>query len=238
MKNHKCAFVLVTCLFVLATLPPLFCLDSHLMDVRIKGIEQAGPPQYLGRQVLLSYQSEKPVRLVGARFAHEKYSKFHIYFRNEHDVFLLLLDVPEQVATLEYRIVVDGLWINDPFNPLHRSDTFGRRYSFFSLEERPRPAPISPEIDRLGNVTFFFQTLPGRVVFVAGDFNNWNPFWHRLQETEEGRYKATLRMPPGMHHYYYVVNGDRVLDPINQKRSRDYEGYPVSTFDLPVPASR
>ena len=236
MNNHKRAFFLFPLLFFFVL--PLHSLDSHLMDVRIKGIDRAKPPEYLEQQVLLSYESNKPVRLVGARFAHEDYRNFHIYFRNEHDVFLLLIDIPEEVEALHYRIVVDGLWTSDPFNPHQQEDSFGRSFSVFSLQDRPPRAAVSPEIDREGKVSFFFQSLPGRAVSVAGDFNNWDPFWHRLQEIQPGEYRLTVQMPPGRHFYYFIVNGDRVLDPINQDSARDYEGYRVSTFFLPRPDFR
>jgi hypothetical protein len=238
MNNHKRANYLISAVLLMLMAGPVFALDSHLMEVRIKGIDRAGPPQYLNRQVLLSYQSNRPVRLVGARFAHEDYRVFHVYFRNEHDVFLLLLDVPEEVGELRYRMVVDGLWMNDPFNPDHEEDVFGRAFSLFSLRDRPARAAVSPQIHRTGSVTFFFQTLPGRAVSVAGDFNNWDPFWNRLRETKPGEYQLTVRMPPGQHYYYYIVNGERILDPINQATARDYEGYRVSTFYLPPPESR
>jgi hypothetical protein len=238
MNNHKRAFYLVSAVIVFLAAGSVFGLDSHLMEVRIKGIDRAGPPQYLDRQVLLSYKTSEPVRLVGARFAHEEYRVFHIYFRNDHDVFLLLLDVPEDVEELRYRMVVDGLWISDPFNPHSEEDSFGRVFSVFSLRDRPERTAVSPEIHRQGSVTFFFRTLPNRAVSVAGDFNNWDPFWHRLQETKPGEYRLTVRMPPGKHFYYYIVNGQRVLDPINQDTARDYEGFRVSTFFLPPPESR
>ena len=238
MNNHKRAIRLASTALMLLAVSSVFALDSHLTEVRIKSIEQAGAPRYFDRQVLLSYQSAKPVRLVGARFAHEDYRIFHTYFRNEHEVFLLLLDVPDGVEELRYRMVVDGLWISDPHNPQQREDAFGRAFSVFSLEDRPARAPVSPEIHREGNVSFFFQSLPGRAVSVAGDFNNWDPFWHRMQEIQPGEYRLTVRMPAGRHYYYYVVNGRRVLDPINQDTARDYEGFQVSTFVLPEIESR
>jgi hypothetical protein len=238
MDNHKRSFYLVSALLLFLVAGSLFGMDSHLMEVRIRGIDRAGPPQFLDRQVLLSYQKSEPVRLVGARFAHEDYRIFHFYFRNEHEVFLLLLDVPEEVEELRYRLVVDGLWINDPFNPSSDEDAFGRVFSLFSLQDRPARAAVSPEIHREGSVTFFFQTLPDRAVSVAGDFNNWDPFWHRMQETKPGQYRLTVRMPPGQHFYYYIVNGQRVLDPINQDTARDFEGFRVSTFFLPPPEIR
>jgi hypothetical protein len=238
MDNHTRVVRIVTAIVLLIAGFPLFCLDSHITEVRIKSVESAGPPQYLERKVLLSYQSAKPVRLVGARFAHEDYRIFHTYFRNENDVFLLLVDPPEEVGQLRYRMVVDGLWINDPNNPNKQEDAFGQVFSLFDLHNRPARAAVSPEIHNDGTVTFFFQTLPGKAVSVAGDFNNWDPFWHRLSETEPGVYRLTVSMPPGQHFYYYFLNGGRVLDPINQDTARDFEGFRVSTFYLPPPDSR
>ena len=238
MTVHKRAILLVSTALLFLSGGVLPALDSHLMEVSIRGIDRAAPPQYRERRVLLSYQSREPVRLVGARLAHEDYRVFHIYFRNDNDVFLLLLDVPEEVEELRYRLVVDGLWTNDPFNPRAEEDAFGRVFSVFSLRDRPDPTVVSPEIHRGESVTFTFRTLPGRAVSVAGDFNNWNPFWHRMQETRPGEYRLTVRMPPGQHFYYYVVNGRRVLDPINQNTARDFEGYQVSTFTLPPPEAR
>jgi hypothetical protein len=237
-KIHKLTIYLVSAAILLLLAAPVFGLDSLFMEVRIRGIEHAGPPQYLDREVLLSYQSSKPVRLVGARFAHEDFQVFHIFFRNENDVFLLLLDVPQEVEELRYRLVVDGLWTNDPFNPDYEEDAFGRVFSLFDLQNRPAREPVSPEIHREGSVTFFFQTLPGRAVSVAGDFNNWDPFWQRMRETRPGEYRLSVRMPPGQHFYYYIVNGQRVLDPINQETARDFEGFRVSTFFLPPPETR
>jgi hypothetical protein len=234
-NNHKLTIYFVSAVALILAAVPVSGLDGHLMEVRIQGIQHAAPPQYLDRQVLLSYQSSKPVRLVGARFAHEDYGIFHVYVRNTNDVFLLLLDVPEGVEELRYRLVVDGLWINDPFNPQQETDTFGRVFSLFDLRDRPAREPVSPEIHRDGSVTFLFHSLPDRAVSVAGDFNNWDPFWHRMQETRPGEYRLTVRMPPGRHFYYYVVNGSRVLDPINQETARDFEGFRVSTFLLPRP---
>jgi hypothetical protein len=238
MKNHKRSLLRVSAALVLLAGGPVFAMDSHLLEVRIRGIERAAAPQYLDRQVLLSYRSDRPVRLVGARFAHEDYRVFHTYFRNENEVFLLLIDVPEEVEELRYRMVVDGLWINDPFNPQVEEDAFGRMFSVFNLRDRPPRAVISPEIRREGSVTFTFQSLPDRAVFVAGDFNNWDPFWHRLEEISPGEYRLTVPMLPGRHFYYFVVNGRRVLDPINEDTARDFEGFQVSTFVLPRPEIR
>jgi len=238
MDNHKLTIFFASAALLFLVAGSVLALDGHLMEVRIRGVEHAAPPQYLDRQVLLSYQANKPVRLVGARFAHEEYRVFHIYFRNENDVFLLLLDVPEEVEELRYRMVVDGLWISDPFNPGSDEDAFGRVFSLFSLQDRPARTTVSPEIHREGSVTFFFKSLPDRAVSVAGDFNNWDPFWHRMREAGPGEYRLTVRMPPGQHFYYYIVNGQRVLDPINQDTARDYEGFRVSTFFLPPPEAR
>jgi len=238
MSKHKRIIYLVSAFLLVMTAGAVSALDGHLLEVRIRGIERASAPQYLDRRVLLTYKPDNRVRLVAARFAHEEYRDFHIYSRNDNGVYFLLLDVPEEVEQLRYRLVVDGLWINDPSNPHSEEDSFGRVFSLFDLRDRPERTMTSPEIDGQGSVTFRFRTLPDRAVSVAGDFNGWDPFWHRMVETEPGDYRLTIRMPPGQHYYYYIVNGQRVLDPINQDTARDFEGFQVSTFNLPPPVSR
>lgn len=225
-------------LLLAAAAPALFGLNPLLMTIKIQSIMRAGPPEYLDQQVLFSYQSEKPVRLVGARFEHEEYRIFHPYFKNENGIFLLLLDIPEGAETLTYRVVVDGLWMHDPFNPERREDPFGVSFSTFSLAEKPEKPLISPEIGQNGEVTFWYRSAPGHFVSVIGEFNHWDPYWDRMEEIRPGLYRASLKMPAGQHYYGFSVDGERTLDPRNVENAQDYEGFRVSTVVIPPAKTR
>ena len=62
-------------------------------------------------------------------------------------------------------------------------------------------------------VTFAYQA-PGaaKAVYVAGDFNNWNPSG-KAMKNDGGLWKATLDLPPGRYEYKFVVDGEWVEDP-------------------------
>ena len=63
-------------------------------------------------------------------------------------------------------------------------------------------------------VRFDLSVEPGKQVFVAGTFNNWNPTANPLKDNPgSGHCKATLRIPAGTHEYKFVVNGIWIVDP-------------------------
>jgi 1,4-alpha-glucan branching enzyme len=70
-------------------------------------------------------------------------------------------------------------------------------------------------------------------VSIVGDWNGWDPFVDHLRETEPGRYSISLRVRPGRHWYYFLADGQRVLDVANPATGRDPEGRQVSYFSLP-----
>ncbi len=63
-------------------------------------------------------------------------------------------------------------------------------------------------------VTFEVQAAPGQVVCVAGSFNDWEPC-KQLLEKENGVYRGTMMLAPGVYEYKYVIDGDWRLDEIN-----------------------
>jgi len=221
------------------SLVPLAAQVTLPTPIEMQSVERAGPPRFLARRVLLSYgppDPSRPVRLVGASFAHERYGVFHPYVRNANGVFLLLLEVPEGVDSLTYRIAVDGLWTFDPENPRRCTDPSGVVFSTFSLEGLPPRSLASPELLPDGRVTFRYRGRPGRFVSLIGEFNRWDPFWEPMPEDpgRPGLYQLTLRLPPGRHYYVFSVDGERVPDPLNVEMAADSEGFRVSTFQLPA----
>jgi hypothetical protein len=221
-----------------AGLGPLAAQATLPTPIILQSVEHAGPPRFLNRQVLFTYEPDSPqhpVRLVGASFQHERYGVLHPYLRNANGVFLLLLDVPQGLESLTYRITVDGLWTYDPANPQRFEDQSGVLFSTVSLQGLPPPSLVSPEVHPGGQVTFRYRGQPGRFVSLIGEFNRWDPYWEPMPEDPQrpGLYQLTLSLPPGPHYYVFSVDGDRVPDPLNVELAEDTEGFRVSTFQVP-----
>lgn len=75
-----------------------------------------------------------------------------------------------------------------------------------------------------GTTRFF---LPGfetaKEVYLGGSFNNWN---HRkaLMHKTTGGWEIDMGLKPGKHFYKFVVDGEWILDPTNNKKAGDGMG--------------
>ncbi len=57
-------------------------------------------------------------------------------------------------------------------------------------------------------VTVTFRADPGRTVFLAGTFNNWDTTDRQMSDQKgDGVYCATLYLPVGAHQYKFVIDG-------------------------------
>ena len=65
------------------------------------------------------------------------------------------------------------------------------------------------------NVLFKLEDAPGRQVFVAGSFSDWQPK-HKLSDKDgRGVYTARIQLVPGEYEYKFVVDGEWRLDAAN-----------------------
>ncbi|MFP4408732.1 MAG: hypothetical protein ACLFPW_09450 [Spirochaetaceae bacterium] len=193
-------------------------------------------------------QRSRMTRMVGISFAHERFSQVYAFKRlslsdyPSEDLFYYVMPVPEGREELVYRIVVDGLWGTDPQNPRTRRVSGGVSASLVEIpseyqgeesfpsvgEQRVRFAieldeDINPFLTTLRRERIPTGEFADGTVYVAGSFNNWDPFMHRLRPDPRNphRYIGSVRVPPGRHYYYFVVDGVRILDPNNSDQGFD-----------------
>ncbi|MDR1411799.1 MAG: isoamylase [Spirochaetaceae bacterium] len=220
--------------------------DSYEFNDRLLGVSSAGRPEIIEDGVLFTAPSS--YRSVGIAFAHEDFTSIY-WFRKllvlaeqgpppangkqpppkygDSGVLFFAYTPPENIRTLEYRLIINGLWTTDPYNPLRREDAESGIH---------RSVVILPEIKRTltvfegaaGSLNFRFTAPPGETITVAGDFNGWDPFMHTLAETAPGRYSLALPLPAGTYHYIFYYRGSRVTDPNNRNTVYDKYGNPVS----------
>ena len=227
---------LVKCLLLACLLlgpAAAFAANPLALEIAVKSIDSSQPPRMVGDVLVLSYMPTRPVQFVGARFEHEAWKVLHPYAVNGRGVFVLDYPVPEGVREIRYRIVVDGLWMPDPANPVTEADGAGASFSVYKLENEPVRTVVNPKPAPGGSLLFVFGGSPGRRVSIVGDFNNWDPFMDPMDEISPGSYSVTLRVPAGEHWYYFFSDGRRILDRYNAQTGRDPDGATVSYFAFP-----
>ena len=94
-----------------------------------------------------------------------------------------------------------------------------------SSETRPRP--YSAKRTR-HHVDFFCQAPAAKSVFLVGDFNEWQPAANPMQQMPDGHWMLSMELRHGHHQYFFLVDGQPVLDPNALCVARNDRNDPVS----------
>ena len=66
------------------------------------------------------------------------------------------------------------------------------------------------------NVTFTVHADKGKAVYVAGEFNKWNPTAKKMAyKAKGGLYTATVKLAAGTYQYKFIIDGTWCADPEN-----------------------
>jgi hypothetical protein len=93
-----------------------------------------------------------------------------------------------------------------------RSAGTDKKGHLITLANRDEPSisTLGPEVE---HALFALWEPHGRRVFVAGDFNAWNPSQLPLRRDGDGCWVAEVPLPQGRHQYLFVVDGEWRPDP-------------------------
>jgi len=65
-------------------------------------------------------------------------------------------------------------------------------------------------------VTFTIHAEKGKAVYLAGEFNQWNPTAKKMAyKAKDGLYAVTLKLAAGTYQYKFVIDGTWCADPEN-----------------------
>jgi len=62
-------------------------------------------------------------------------------------------------------------------------------------------------------VNLYCAAPAARSVYLAGDFNEWDPTSHPMRRSQDGCWFIEVQLHHGHHRYYFLVDGHPVLDP-------------------------
>jgi hypothetical protein len=96
----------------------------------------------------------------------------------------------------EYKFIVDGKWTSDPGNP-------------FTGDNGNAFLVVQP------NYTFSLKMPNAKKVYLAGDFNNWDPKSAPMKH-EGDSWVFSVHLAPGKHRYKFIVDGEWIKDPANK----------------------
>jgi len=83
------------------------------------------------------------------------------------------------------------------------------------------------------NVTFTLHADKGKAVYLAGEFNEWNPTAKKMSyKAASGIYAATIKLAPGSYQYKFVLDGTWCADPENVNAVANDQGTFNSVIDI------
>jgi len=148
-----------------------------------------------------------------------------------------------------YKLVVDGEWVLDPANSLHKmvNDIEDSAVSVGGVLPPPAAAaatPIPAVSDMTVRTSFLYADANAKTVQLAGDFNNWldnvdskvtgHTEW-MLRNDGSGNWTLTVPLATGKHAFKYVVDGGTRWE-ANPKLPADVDGNSIIEVRTPVPA--
>ncbi len=82
-------------------------------------------------------------------------------------------------------------------------------------------------------VTFTVHAEKGKEVYLAGEFNKWDPTAKKMAyKAKEGVYAATVKLAPGSYQYKFVIDGTWCADPENVESVQNCQGTFNSVFNV------
>ena len=75
------------------------------------------------------------------------------------------------------------------------------------------------------SVVFTVHAEKGKEVYIAGEFNQWNPTAKKMAyKAKDGVYAATVKLLPGDYQYKFVIDGTWCADPENVNSVQNDQG--------------
>jgi 1,4-alpha-glucan branching enzyme len=98
-----------------------------------------------------------------------------------------------------------------------------------SLEPAPLQLPRRIATQKPLHLEDFVCRAPqAKAVFLAGDFNAWDPTTLPMERRPDGGWILRLALSHGHHQYYFIVDGQPMLDPRSTGTVRNQQNQRVS----------
>lgn len=183
------------------------------------------------------FTQRKGPRYVGIAFDFENFREIHQFkiknkrndaYEIEDSLFFYILKLPKSVQSVNYRLVVDGLWTLDPLNEKCEFNTKSGLVLSQVNARRTIPA-VTEKLDN-GKVRFTYSGKPGEQVRLGASFTNWDSWIYELKEITPGQYQLDLPLPPGTYQYAFYIGMKSYPDKTNPERCYTADGKEASVL--------
>ncbi len=236
MKKIYLGFIAVFFLFVshIHAADKIRLTDEELDYAEIvKTIKSVREPYLNGNYVI--FTAESNVRHIGIAFDFEGYKTIHSYkekvFHDEEynacgSLYFFITELPKNVLSFNYRLIIEGLWTTDPMNP----ETIYNRETNLTLSHFDATREIAPVTEKTANgkIRFIYRGKTGQQIRLGGSFTNWDSWIYQMEEIKPGLYQFELPLTPGKYEYAFYTGITSFPDRTNPQRCYTNDGKTAS----------
>jgi len=212
--------------------------DTYEYDILAANINGVSAPIIKGNHIIFTAEKSNR-RFVGIVFDFENFKVIHPFkIRKITDDdgkvtgtwFFYILDIPDNLTSISYRLVIDGLWTVDPLNSLVEYNTAaGITLSKIPVDTQKPQMTCQPDT---GIVHFVYKGESGESIRLGGSFTNWDSWIYYMNETEPGIYVIDLPLPEGTYYYSFYHGTASFVDKDNPARAYTPDGRIASVITV------
>ena len=237
MRQKVAAVFFFLCIAIAAQAAEQTTIDTYTYGDLVETIARTDAPIITGKYII--FTAAGSARHVGIAFEHENFQSIHSFQRlyrsddsteTKKSILFYIMQIPEEMRELRYRLVINGLWSTDPLNPDEIFDySAGMSLSVLKI---PYQKEYKTAVENNGRTRFVYQGESGKKIYLAGTFNNWDPFMYSLEEVMPGRYELYLPLPNGVWYYAYFKDGKQIPDTTNREHVYMADGRTASVISV------
>jgi 1,4-alpha-glucan branching enzyme len=236
IKIRKLKGLALTMFFLMGSL----CIYTEASAVDPYELREPGPPIVNEQGVIFTYRNPvKNPKYVMVSGDFNNWEKPIFMQENRHGIYVYKYEetgeknIVLRDGIYRYLFLIDGIWVKDPQNPKTVYDQYGTELNFFEVHTPVILLKKNPVKLDQNKYIFYYKNSEAKDVYILGDFNNWNPYSHRLRKNKSGIWEIEMDIPPGTYSYSFIVDGAYRKDPLSKEIVQDRFGQELTYIKLP-----
>jgi hypothetical protein len=225
-------FFIFTLFFIILILQITY-LNPYEKYVDFDLLKKEGPPRFIENGILFTLRGEEGA-IAFLRTNIDNWQKDHYYSLSLYNILYVFVPYPENIKTIKYKINLNGHWMSDPNNNDFSSDDIGIDLSSLSIPKQEMYYDQMPIIEKSKNLTkkttFRYYNPNAKEVNFVYSVDNWSHYSHTMKYDNNGYWTITKYFTQGTYLYYFLVDGDKMIDVENPNKLWDAKKGQVSFF--------
>ncbi len=217
-------------IFFILSVIPLYPFEKYV-DFGL--LKKAGPPRIIENNILFTIEG-KPDSIAFLRTNLDNWQKNYYFKSSLYNILYALVPYTSNMKTIKYKINIEGYWVSDPSNPEYTLDDYGTNISTIIIPDEEEYFENTPIIEETKNlikkVTFKYYDPKAKEVNFVCSIDNWSHYTYPMKYYNNGLWITTKFFTQGTYQYYFLVDGEKVVDIENVNKLWDLKRGQVSFF--------